>query len=221
MGVLSSLESTQPLVTTRRHGAPPLVGRGSLTFAFDERKAAQAAAWLLRHAPEQRLKSGHLVRLLYLADRELLVTRGKPITGDALVSLPSGPSLQTLASFAQTGPRRSRLATEGNEWARYIVWAGRYDVAVDGESPTLTGALSRSEFATLDSVQRQFGSTDPWEPAAPESSRRLFPEWKDPRGRARRIDAAELLRSHDWLEEDISEIAGLAQTERLMFASRR
>jgi hypothetical protein len=58
-----------------------------IRFVFDEKKALQAAAYLLK------LNGGtmdyrKLVTLMYLADRELLITIGRTITGDEMVNIP-------------------------------------------------------------------------------------------------------------------------------------
>ena len=59
---------------------------------FNERKAAQAAAYLLCKAGGS-LNVLKLVKLMYLAERESLRRYGETITGDALVSMRNGPVL--------------------------------------------------------------------------------------------------------------------------------
>jgi hypothetical protein len=56
-------------------------------FRFNERKAAQAAAYLLAKRGG-RMDYRKLLALLYLADRQKLVERGHTITGDAFVNVP-------------------------------------------------------------------------------------------------------------------------------------
>jgi uncharacterized phage-associated protein len=56
-------------------------------FPFDERKAAQAAAYLLKKH-DGRLNFMKLIKLLYLADRKSLLENGKPITGDRMLAMP-------------------------------------------------------------------------------------------------------------------------------------
>ena len=59
---------------------------------FNERKAAQAAAWFLRQQGG-RMPHLKLVKLMYLADRQSLDEHGFPITGVLAVSMPHGPVL--------------------------------------------------------------------------------------------------------------------------------
>ena len=60
------------------------------TPLFDERKAAEAAAFLLFMAGG-KLPLIKLVKLLYLAERLSLQRYGEPLTGDRLVAMPNGP----------------------------------------------------------------------------------------------------------------------------------
>lgn len=65
---------------------------------FDERKAAQAAAFLL-HKAGGRLPLLKLMKLLYLSERESLQKYGDTITGDTFVSMPNGPVLSMTLNF--------------------------------------------------------------------------------------------------------------------------
>src|SRR6266478_7685187 len=63
-----------------------------IRFQFNSTKTTQAAAYLLaRH--KGKLSKGILIKMLYLADRELLAKRGQPLTGDQPVSMENGPVL--------------------------------------------------------------------------------------------------------------------------------
>ena len=59
---------------------------------YDERKAADAAAYLLNRSTGA-IQMPVLERLMYLAERESFRCHGLPLTGDSLVSFESGPSL--------------------------------------------------------------------------------------------------------------------------------
>lgn len=66
--------------------------RRMIRFQFNSVKTTQAAAFLLeRH--NGSMSKGVLIKLLYLADRELLSRRGQPLTGDQPVSMENGPVL--------------------------------------------------------------------------------------------------------------------------------
>ena len=64
---------------------------------FNERKAAQMAAFFLGQLLDRKMPHLKLMKLLYLSDREAVRAFGWPISGDRLVSMPHGPVLsQTL-----------------------------------------------------------------------------------------------------------------------------
>lgn len=58
-----------------------------IKFVFDDRKAAQAAAYLLK-LNGGKMDYRRLITLLYLADREMLLKHGRTITGDEFVNVP-------------------------------------------------------------------------------------------------------------------------------------
>lgn len=66
-----------------------------LKYDFDFEKTLQAAALVLRlhHGRIDRLR---LLKILYVADRELLVEAGRPLTGDRVVAMKKGPVLSTV-----------------------------------------------------------------------------------------------------------------------------
>src|SRR3972149_552546 len=97
-----------------------------IRFPFRERKAAQAAAHLLR------LHGGAmyyilLIKLLYLADRQSLIETGQPITGDRLVSMDWGPVVsQTLTLIS---PGVNPESSIGREWYSYVSEPTDYKVS--------------------------------------------------------------------------------------------
>ena len=58
-------------------------------FRFDFDKTLQAAGVLL-DADDNHMEFMRLVKLLYIADRELLATTGRTLTGDRVVALKTG-----------------------------------------------------------------------------------------------------------------------------------
>lgn len=67
-------------------------------FRFKTRKAIQAVAALLRHADPSGLRDNYtrVLKLLYLAERECLAQRGRPLLGDEVVAMPHGPVLSAV-----------------------------------------------------------------------------------------------------------------------------
>jgi len=58
-----------------------------IRFAFDEKKAAQAAAYLLK-LNGGTMDRRKLLMMLYMADRKMLVEHGRTITGDEFANVP-------------------------------------------------------------------------------------------------------------------------------------
>jgi uncharacterized phage-associated protein len=159
-------------------------------FPFHARKAAQATAYLVW------LHGGvadafRLLKLLYLADRECLVRRGFPITGDCLISTPDGPALARISEAIAQGKPGPPLN------AYLMVRAGDL-VVLRTDSPP-TDELSDFERNVLDDVHRRYGHLDPEQ--LRELSRSL-PEFGSMEGP---IDPAAILRHAGWTEEEIAE----------------
>jgi len=60
-------------------------------FHFGTRKIVEAAAVLLRDQPHRRLSMLRVLKLLYIADRQSLEERGRPIIGTKTVAMDYGP----------------------------------------------------------------------------------------------------------------------------------
>lgn len=176
-----------------------------MRFHLNERKAAQAAAHLLRRHGG-RLPYMSLIKLLYLADRRALIETGTPITGDRMVSMPYGPVLSHVLDLISHGPR------DGSPWFRYVSEPEGYDVALRAADPE-SDALSRYDLEVLDAVDEQHGHLDRW---ALVAYCHTLPEWKDPEGSSITIDPEDILRTADVPEDEIRQIAaGAKELEHL------
>ena len=142
----------------------------AVTFRFNERRAAQAASYLLRKRGG-RSTYGQLVKLLYLADRKKLLERGAPITGDSLTAMEHGTALSIILDLMRKGPAKG--AKLGKQWVQYVSKESGLDVAALAEE---TDELSRYELRLLDAIDAQYGHMT-------FSQLRDFthelPEWKD------------------------------------------
>ena len=99
-----------------------------MRFVFNEEKAAQAAAYLIRlHGGRINLMA--LLKLLYLADRQSLLATGQTITGDQRVSMPHGPVLSRIYDSAKW-PQEGR---EDESWCRYMSERQRHEVELTTE----------------------------------------------------------------------------------------
>jgi uncharacterized phage-associated protein len=61
-----------------------------MSYAFNTWKAIEAAATLLRHAPDKVMGKKRLLAFLYLADLQSLKETGRPIIGGRLVAMQHG-----------------------------------------------------------------------------------------------------------------------------------
>ena len=164
-----------------------------MQLILDQRKAAEAAAFLLkRHGG--RLNYTALIKLLYMADRIAFLDSGLPITGDYMVSMDNGTVLSgvyDLIKGVKTHP----------DWSRYIV-RDSYDVALVNENPS-NKHLSPYELQILERVDNKYGQLH-WGQLCDLTHK--FPEWHDPQGSSERIDPVEILKSANKSPEEIEEI---------------
>jgi hypothetical protein len=107
-------------IAARISSAPP----PTLRYQFNELRAAQAAAILIRLAGGQENYT-KLLKLLYLADRESLLATGNPISGSSFVTMKAGPVLSDVYDCIK---HEDRCPT----WHQFIQKAG-YDVRLTSE----------------------------------------------------------------------------------------
>ena len=180
---------------------------GGIRFAFDEEKAAQAVAYLIR-LKGGRIDCTALLQLLYLADRRALAETGHPITGDRMVALPHGPVLSGVYDLiGQDNP------TGASVWRGWIVKRGTYGVALSGDPPA--DRLSRYDTETLDAVYAEFGGMG--RRALREFTHGL-PEWEDPHGSSRPIRPERILEAEGKTPVRIERYR--AEAERAWFLHR-
>lgn len=162
---------------------------------FDERRAAQAAAYLLYQAGG-RMSLLALTKLLYLAERESFKRYAEPLTGDTPVSMKHGPvlsnTLDLMNGFTKTE------AYDG--WDRWISDRDGRDIAL--RDPQMLqdferdlSALSRADLDVLSDTWSEFGAMhdDPW--ALVRHCHLHCHEWEDPGLSSFEIPLVRLLRS--------------------------
>lgn len=184
--------------------APPL---------YDERRAAQAAAYLLNRAGG-RMSLLALTKLLYLAERLSLERFAEPLTGDALVSMQHGPVLSRTLDLT----RGLAEPTAADGWDAWIADVERHMVALrpgihaggEEELP----ALSRADIQVLADTWDQHGHLchDPW--ALVKWCHTHCQEWEDPGMSSSLIPLRRLLRAVGYSDEQI-ESAEQSQAERI------
>lgn len=176
-----------------------------LSFAYNRRKAAQAAAFLAS------LHGGHinvlaLIKLLYLADRKALALRGRPITGDKMVSMPHGPVLSRIYDQIKCGDQDE---TEGQAWFEYLTERQNREISVREPNPPLD-ELSEFERTILLEIHTEYAHLSP---SQLRGITHELPEYQDPEGSSLPIDPATILRAEGWDDEDIREAAMSAREE--------
>jgi uncharacterized phage-associated protein len=139
---------------------------------FDERKAVDAAGYLLHRAGGEMYYI-HLLKLLYLADREALVSFQRPITFDRFVFMKNGPVLSNVYRIINEDYERSPI------WSSHITDSEGYRIGLKQPIDVDDVSLSDAELAVLDRVFDQYGSWDRFELC---EFTHTLPEWIDPQG---------------------------------------
>ena len=175
-----------------------------LHFDFDPHKSAQAAAYLLRLGGGQ-LSKGHLVKMLFAADRDQLATVGLPITGATPIAMKYGPILSELLDLLNKG-------SENPNWANNISVAEPGTHIVRLLEPAKTDHLTKREIATL---EKAFASLQGMSfTQLSEFCHKQFREWSDPGDGALLITYEAMLKAAGRDEGFIEAIAEQQESEK-------
>ncbi len=182
-----------------------------MQLQYREDKATQAAARLLSlHGGT--MNHMKLIKLLYFADRRMLLQCGRPISFDWYYSLPHGPVL----SFTLNKINAEPDPEGGSYWHEYISERQDNEVSLLVDRVP-NDQLSPAEEQTLDAVFAEFGSKTQWE--LRDLSHQL-PEWQDPHGSSVPIEIRDILVGEGLSEEDAQEIvealSAEAEADRLL-----
>ena len=132
---------------------------------FNITKTIQASAVLLKADPNHSMSRLRLLKLLYIADRESLTERARPITGDYPVAMDHGPVLSNTYNLIKGEDYNAP------QWEKYIQSRGRDAILV---SEPCVGDLSKYEIAKLHSVEERFRNCNHWDIA---EYTHCFEEW--------------------------------------------
>ena len=174
-----------------------------MKFLYNPRKAAQTAAFLVRLNGGQ-MDAFSLIKILYLSDRRGLAERGRPITGDVMVSMPHGPVLSRIYDEIKSPPE-----VQDQFWAEYLTARGGNLISLKEQNPP-TEELSEYERAILTETHNNYGHYQPKQ--LREITHRL-PEYVDPQGSSIPIDPIKILREEGWSDEEIDEALMSAREE--------
>lgn len=151
---------------------------------FDTIKVTQAAAFLLsRH--HGFITRKRLLKLLYIADRELIQQTHRPLTGDKPVAMDHGPVLSKTYDLLKGESCGYEI------WNRYIQQVAAYTHRLI-DDPGI-GKLSKLELDKLDEISQRFWWVDDDELSELTHE---FAEWKrnrPPKGRRNFIPTEHLL----------------------------
>ena len=169
-----------------------------MRFWFNEKKAAQAAAHVLKRKGGT-LDKLVLLKTLYMADRRTLLEQGKPITGDRMVAMDHGPVLSVVLNLMNKTPG------PGSMWAKLIDPPDSNDDVLlkPGASPD-TDELSRYELRILEEEADKYADMEPY-PLA-DHLHKICPEWSLPHGAVHDIEYVDLLRKNGKTDEEIKNI---------------
>jgi uncharacterized phage-associated protein len=157
---------------------------------FDERRAAQATAYLLFLAGG-KLPVIKLMKLLYLAERLSLQRYGEPLTGDKAFSMPHGPALSMTLEFIN-GVRPS---CPGG-WDSWVSDRANHMLELADISMIRSGddllRLSETDLEVLKETWERFGHMEKF--ALVDYTHDNLPEWRDPNGSSFPISYVDIFR---------------------------
>jgi uncharacterized phage-associated protein len=169
----------------------------AMTIApFDERKAAEAAAVLLR-ANDGSMNYMKLIKELYIADRRALLDWGRSITSDRYVAMKHGPVLSNVLDLIHFGSK--------TDWSAIISDNQNYELGLraDFQDDDIE-ELSDAEINLLNNVALEFRDEDPW--SIVDRLHDELPEWHDPGQGALEISISDILRAGGKQDEHIEAI---------------
>jgi uncharacterized phage-associated protein len=139
-----------------------------MSFTFDSTKTIQAAMYLLDLEPGKQMDMLRLMKLMYMADRESIREKRRPISGDEYFSMEHGPVLSAFYNLI-------KKHIVGSEWANRVNREGNRLTLREGALET--GRLSKYERRKLREVSEQCRGKGTW---TVRDLTHDFPEWTDP-----------------------------------------
>lgn len=164
-----------------------------MQFVFDQARAIQAAALLLRLNSGQ-MKYIKLMKLMYMADRRSLLRRGSPLTGARCVAMHKGPVLSEVLDLIRKPKQR-------DAWPKYIATQDNYVALINDPGDD---ELCDADIELLKELDGQFKEYDEWRTV---DITHEMPEWRDPgEGHQRPIDPEDILRVEGRPESEIKRL---------------
>lgn len=181
---------------------------GEPNFVFNSRKTAQAAAFVLKRAGGS-LSKGHLVKILYGADRRQIRRIGVPITCDKPFSMKNGPILSAVLDLLD-GDRKDAF------WAKHISTATKDTYSVKLLADTGDDLLSANEKESL-AIACDFLAKMSWEDVkAYFHNPKNIGEWEDPGNSRKPISIERLYAEVGRPKKFVEELAMYQREEKLI-----
>ena len=124
-----------------------------ITFTFGFAKTVQAAGVVLREH-HGRMEYLRLLKILYIADRELLAETGRTLTGDRAVAMKNGPVLSEVYDLIKGQTARA------GEWDA-SVRTEKYEVVL--REPVSLGKLTKAEVNKLRELCDRYRDTNSYD----------------------------------------------------------
>ena len=168
---------------------------------FNERKAAQMAAYFLRRQ-HGRMSILKLMKLLYLTERESLKLYSLPMCGDRLVSMDHGPVLSNTLNLANS----VSIDSVDGSWESWIApRMGREILLANPECGDEDfDELSKADLKALERVWIDFGD---YHPIRIRNHTHKLEEWEDPKGTSLPIDYSRIFEALGHSEQEAAELA--------------
>lgn len=166
---------------------------------FREEKVAQMAAYLL-HKRGGRMAYIKLMKLLYLADREYMISYGDSMSGDRAVSMKNGPVLSQTYDLLKGG-----APEDSSAWDEWIAGESNYEVSIKKpvhglDVEEIFEELSRADCRVLDRVFAEFGNYTRFQLC--DLTHQICPEWQDPHGSSTPINPKSVFMAAGKSEEE-------------------
>lgn len=171
-----------------------------IRFKFNERKAADAASFLI-HLHGGRINHLRLLKLLYAAERTSLQRFNRPIIGDKYVSMDHGPVVSRIYDLIKS-------KQEFPAWSVLIERSSPTTVRLMADEPHL-GSLSDAEIGILTEVSNRYRKLNQFE--IRDRMHKSFSEWEHPHGSSREIPVEKILAALKKSAEDVECVRTLAE----------
>lgn len=172
---------------------------------FDIEKTIHTAAYLLWKRGGI-MPSRELMKLLYLAEREMLLRHGESLTGDKLLSMKEGPVLSAGMNLFAC----EKLPEQWNTWIAPKVNGDLCFRKLDEVNPSCPEAafddLSKAERSVLDDVYERHGALCKRQISDRTQIPKACPEWQGPHGSPAPIRLKALLTLHGKTEKEADAI---------------